>query len=119
MNTHLLKQRLNELVKSERRPYLTDYDSSKVNSLALEFLGARHLTQQYSVKRKGWIIDCPASSTHTHNDRFDDCCVYLTEKGNGFIFISLRCRHSSCGDAITDFAKELNKEWGTYLNAHY
>ena len=121
MNVELLKKRLNELnhVITYTPKYFESYDSWRVETLLKTFLDTHVHTQGYSSKRGGLIINCPGETTHGERNRRDDCTLFFTHKSNGFIFISIRCRHSSCRDAICEYARELNAEWGQYLNEHY
>jgi hypothetical protein len=121
MNIELLKKRLNELTSTikYKQTYFEQYDVDRVEQLLKTYLDTHVQTNGYSNKRGGYIIECPGESTHSERNRRDDCTLYTTRKSNGFIFISLRCRHNSCSDALTEYARELNQEWGKYLNQHY
>jgi len=99
--------------------YITEYDYPQVEGLLDNYLDGRNLRSQWSNRRKGWIIPCPGAGCHSEHERTDDCTVFYTRKDNGFIYISGRCRHISCGSDVTSFCKELNKDWGIYLNQNY
>jgi hypothetical protein len=119
MDIKILKAKLSELEKRSNHSFYTEYDSCKVQRILDTFLESRNLTKTYSGKRKGWVIECPASETHGHRHRWNDCTLTTYTKTNGFIYISARCRHTSCGDALTAYINDLNKEWGQYLNERY
>lgn len=120
MDLEVLKARLAQLEKPKKvARYFTEYDEWQVERLLDRYLESRGLATYTSNKRGGYVIDCPAQETHGHRNRRDDCTLYTTSKPNGFIFISARCRHTSCGDALTEYCKALNQEWGEYLNEHY
>ena len=127
MNVSLLKEKLKELeaqsyprkIKYNPSRYFESYDSCQVERLLWRFLDSKGICREWSEKRKGWIIKCPGESTHEHRPRRDDCTIYSTKKDNGFMWISGRCRHTSCGESIMAFCRDLNKEWGMYLNSNY
>lgn len=128
MNWELLRTKLKELetpkrvgirVKYKEPRYFTEYEPWKVKQLLDVFLNSQNITKQWSSKRKGYVIECPGYEYHSHRDRPDDCVIFTTTKENGFVWISGRCRHSSCWGDIVEYIRALNQEWGEYLNAHY
>ena len=123
INVEHLKKRLLDLNKQSKvnNRYYTDYNSDKVKQLLFKFLDTQNISVNgtWSNKRDGWVIECPGVDVHEHNERRDDCTLNFVHKTNGFIFISMRCRHMSCGTALTETCKELNIEWGKFLNQHY
>lgn len=117
-----MKQRLKELDKGKSsNGYFTEYNSGQVETLLRKFLDDNHIigAGNWSVKRNGWVIECPGESCHEHEARRDDCTLYYVKKSNGFCYITARCRHNSCGSSLVDYCKGLNAEWGKYLNQHY
>lgn len=97
-------------------PMVKTYSPHQVRHLFEQFLSSKSLNRQWSSKRDGWVIDCPGQECHTHDNRRDDCVLYPKDKGNGFLYINAKCRHSSCMDERRDLCLELNKEWGAYLD---
>ena len=79
------------------------------------FLAQRGLSGAWSQKRKGWIIQCPGTCEHTDRMRRDETILYTTPKSNGFLYISAKCRHTSCGNHLMEWCNQLNKEWGKYF----
>ena len=124
MNVNLLQEKLKEietptLITYNPSRYFTQYDYCQGERLLWKFLDSQGICREWTEKRNGWIIKCPGESTHEHRARRDDCTIYSTRKLNGFSYISGRCRHTSCGESITALCKDLNREWGMYLNSHY
>lgn len=120
MNLDRLKEKLKELQRAEVKPrYFTTYNDSVVKRHLERFLETKGLCKEWSGKREGWVIDCPGEGMHNHRPRRDDCTVYMSPKGNGFYFISGRCRHDSCMGSLQSYIQVLNEEWGNYLNEVY
>ena len=120
MNIHLLKEKLNSLENLTRKSsYFTEYDSGKVERILERFFDKQNISKCWSSKRKGYVIECPGHSYHTHKSRIDDCVIFGTKKANGFIWISAKCRHSSCWGDIMEYLRVLNRDWGQYLNNNY
>jgi len=106
------------IIKDFKPRYFTEYDAGTVRWMLQNFPSNKF--SNWSCKRKGYIIECPDIGSHSENNRRDDCVVYAGDsQKNGFIWISMRCRHNSCWTTISDYCRGLNKEWGTYLNKNY
>lgn len=111
------------LIQPQPEKFFTEYSRDKVERLLNNFMFTRGLTSNYSAKRckdeRCYIIGCPGVQEHSHNNRHDDCVIYFTPKPNGFVWISCKCRHNSCWSYIEEYVKDLNNDWGVYLNANY
>ena len=97
-------------------PHITQYSPNQVEGVLDRFLDKKGLRRTWSEKRGGWLIKCAGACEHTERKRSDETVLYTTRKSNGFLLISAKCRHESCGTALMEWCKQLNKEWGKYFN---